>query len=620
MASEGDKPQIEPPPASYKSAVWEHFGFPIRYSSDGHKNVDKTVTVCKICMTRVPYSQGNTTNMTGHLRRHHPRVDSSRAQVRPKQFQQHTLPSAFKQPLSSHSDKHKTITKALGVFIAKDIQPYSVVDDAGFQHLIKTLEPRYEIPSRAHFSSKIIPELYDETRSKIENKLANAKHVALTTDSWTSRATESYLTVTAHYISDWQLESAVLQTCPLFENHTSSHLADALMSAVTDWKLERPNITIPVTTDNARNMVNAIKEAAGLGPQIGCFAHILNLAAKKAVALQQTSRLLGKVRKVVAFFHKSTTAANALKVKQEMLNIPAHKLIHDTPTRWNTIYDMMERYLEQQPAIYSALMDKNIKKNVKDIAVLSDSELTLAEEMIQLLKPLKTTTTLLSTETAPSLSMVLPLKTMILKSMDPADHDSPAIKDAKAAISEDLKSRYTDPDLQDYLNRASFLDPRFKSLPNLDAALCLNVCSGVIREIIEQQGQPVAAEAGPSGSQNPPESPPVKKSAMSELFGDFFRAPDKTKTFDNIVEEEVMSYKAEDSIDTDAYPLAWWELHESKYPHVAKLAKQYLCVCATSVPSERVFSTAGDIVSASRSRLATENVNKLIFLQKNMKI
>lgn len=122
------------------------------------------------------------------------------------------------------------------------------------------------------------------------------------------------------------MESSVLQTCLLFESHTSSYLADALMSAVTDWKLERPNITIPATTDNAQNMVNAIKEAAGLGPQIGCFAHILNLAAKKAVALHQISRLLSKVRRVLTFFHKSTTAAHALKVKQEMLNIPVHKL------------------------------------------------------------------------------------------------------------------------------------------------------------------------------------------------------------------------------------------------------------------------------------------------------
>ena len=52
----------------------------------------------------------------------------------------------------------------------------------------------------------------------------------------------------------------------------------------------------------------------------------------------------------------------------------------------------------------------------------------------------------------------------------------------------------------------------------------------------------------------------------------------------------------------------------AKYPYVAMLAKRYLAVSATSVPSERVFSTAGDIVSASRSALSASNVDKFIFL------
>ena len=37
------------------------------------------------------------------------------------------------------------------------------------------------------------------------------------------------------------------------------------------------------------------------------------------------------------------------------------------------------------------------------------------------------------------------------------------------------------------------------------------------------------------------------------------------------------------------------------------------------MPSERVFSTAGDIVIAQRSALNAENVDKLMFLKKNLK-
>lgn len=44
--------------------------------------------------------------------------------------------------------------------------------------------------------------------------------------------------------------------------------------------MEQANGTIPVTTDNARNIVNAVG-AAGLGPQIGCFDPVVNLASQK---------------------------------------------------------------------------------------------------------------------------------------------------------------------------------------------------------------------------------------------------------------------------------------------------------------------------------------------------
>ena len=47
----------------------------------------------------------------------------------------------------------------------------------------------------------------------------------------------------------------VLQTHPLYDSHTNEHLAEELVHAVTEWKLERANIQIPVTTDNAQRIV-----------------------------------------------------------------------------------------------------------------------------------------------------------------------------------------------------------------------------------------------------------------------------------------------------------------------------------------------------------------------------
>ena len=48
------------------------------------------------------------------------------------------------------------------------------------------------------------------------------------------------------------------------------------------------------------------------------------------------------------------------------------------------------------------------------------------------------------------------------------------------------------------------------------------------------------------------------------------------------------------------------------------MAKKYLSIPGTSVPSERVFSKGGVIVDPFRSRLSPHHVNTLIFLSKNM--
>ena len=59
--------EIEDPPASLRSQVWENFGFPVSYSSTGERVVDKTRTVGQRCSAVVGYVSGNTSNMLTHI-------------------------------------------------------------------------------------------------------------------------------------------------------------------------------------------------------------------------------------------------------------------------------------------------------------------------------------------------------------------------------------------------------------------------------------------------------------------------------------------------------------------------------------------------------------------------
>ncbi|XP_046542896.1 E3 SUMO-protein ligase ZBED1-like [Haliotis rubra] len=292
LVSSEIKCEVEKPPASFKSSVWQAFGFPIEYIN-GKKLVKKDETVCRLCYLRIRYT-GSTTNMSTHLRRHHPDIDCndygqskcskpfniSDDKKRTSLAGQLRLSEAFKTKLSSRSTRAQAITNGIGTFIAMDMRPYSVVENIGFKYLIHTLEPRYEIPSRTHFTNYVIPEMYKKVKSSVMESIARASSMAVTTDGWTSRSTESYITITAHYVNeDWQLENPVLQTRTLHESHTGANLANVLESAVDEWNLGKFS-QIAISTDNASNIVSAVKQSR-FAPHIRCFAHTINIASQK---------------------------------------------------------------------------------------------------------------------------------------------------------------------------------------------------------------------------------------------------------------------------------------------------------------------------------------------------
>ena len=53
--------------------------------------------------------------------------------------------------------------------------------------------------------------------------------------------------------------------------------------------------------------------------------------------------------------------------------------------------------------------------------------------------------------------------------------------------------------------------------------------------------------------------------------------------------------------------------NRSKLLLFSELAKKYFCIPATSVPSECVFSIAGDIVNMNRASVLPENISMLVF-------
>ena len=83
---------------------------------------------------------------------------------------------------------------------------------------------------------------------------------------------------------------------------------------------------------------------------------------------------------------------------------------------------------------------------------------------------------------------------------------------------------------------------------------------------------------------------------------------------DDPIRLEVHRYRSEPKLPAGLCPLQdFWKKNCHRFPHLAKLVKKYLAVCASSTPAERAFSKLGLLLAKRRLSLDGENVNKIIF-------
>ena len=61
----------------------------------------------------------------------------------------------------------------------------------------------------------------------------------------------------------------------------------------------------------------------------------------------------------------------------------------------------------------------------------------------------------------------------------------------------------------------------------------------------------------------------------------------------------------------------WWQKNKTEYPILAVLARQWLGCVGSSVPSERVFSTSGNIVTKKRAAIEPNLVRDMTFIAHN---
>lgn len=608
-----------------KSLVWKYFGFT---PDEGGRPTNYCNPKCKLCFKDVSAKFANTSNLLKHLRLHHRNEFSeiSRAQAaecRPvkssgkNKSTQPTLQACFEQSrkYSTSSKDHRRLSSAVTNFIVRDVMPIYTVEKDGFRAMVEALNPRYQLPHKDYFSRTAIPELYERTREQIAAKVKKeSQYFSATTDLWSSCTSDPYLCLTIHYIdSEWNLQSHCLQANYMPEDHTGEHLQDALTTSFTEWGVDSTKL-VAITTDNGSNIKLACELLTWM--RVSCFGHNLDLAINKGLNDPRIDRVIGLCRKVVSSFSYSWKRQKELREAQRQKNLPEKKLKGDVITRWGSKVEMMQRIMEQQDAIRIVLsQDRKVSHLVptwQDFDVL--------ESVLEAVKGFADLTDLLSGEKRITCSAIKPLIEVInSKIVAPKTSDTPLTVEVKERIKHDLNARYQHEAMSLLLDTCAFLDPRFKDRFSMEDEPVVKLMD----EIKVYGDQNEVLQVGERASQDSLQVPPKKKGKFSSIFGTGSASSSTSSTNAGTVsvsdqcKRELEIYLQYPSLDIDESPLQWWKLECKRLPLLSIAARKYLCVCATSVTSERVFSIGGQVVNSRRSCLKPHKVNSLIFLAKN---
>ncbi|CAG4944478.1 unnamed protein product [Parnassius apollo] len=627
------------PPQRKRSLIWNHFS-----------TVGNGRAICSLCQKTLSYFGGATGNLLRHMKLKHkvdplervtytpvePTTVSKLTQGRKSTVLNLKLASAqhCKDPLLqikaeptlklkgtlptvrgpitivySKQQLDEQLTKA----IVKEHYPFSIVEGKEFRKFISMLRPAYSMPTEKTITNVLIPRLYNETKQKVEETLSSVEAACLTTDSWTT-SDQNYVSITAHFICEIDGKSSqrscLLGCIPYDNSYTAQKLGMFLAEEVEKWGMQ--DKVICVVTDNTPNIVAAVRN--NNWRHIPCFAHTLNLVLGDGLQIIQAE--LSKIKDIVLYFKRNSNALLKLTNIQKQLNLPDIKLKQDCITRWNSTFDMLSSVLKIREAVISVLTTDN-----PDLNCLSSSEWRMLEKAANVLEIFKVIIEEISAEKYVTLSKLMLLIKAINKHLIRASEEFVIDQNLTKLVQElqtSMSLRFFEMDTQDLVTQATFIDPRFKKYGFPDTVKYERCVNSLKHEIL-------ATPSLCSDIQDPLPSTSstidLQLSNTSLLWDDFDKQVEYVicdQDPQTASHKEIEKYINEPLINRLDDPLMWWDENKHIYPRLFKLMKSRLCIVATSVSCDRIFTKEGLIINNRRSFIKPNETELCVFLNYNL--
>lgn len=229
---------------------------------------------------------------------------------------------------------------------------------------------------------------------------------------------------------------------------------------------------------------------------------------------------------------------------------------------------------------------------------------------------------ILSAEKDSTMNIALLIRSEVEDCLDDKDGDSLAITQMKLSMSQKLSHRFP---VDDMLIISAILDPRFMNLRSIKCVLDdrsigkAEFLAKFVKENIKKADVRSSNVKPTSSAQDYGASSSKDIAAGSSLLTLAMKHSNIEDETYSAIDQECLAYlsSSHPSHVTDNNIIKFWKGRMQQFPWLTTLARKLLCIPATSTPSERVFNVAGLTISARRSSIHPNNVDKVIFIHDN---
>jgi zinc finger BED domain-containing protein 1 (E3 SUMO-protein ligase ZBED1) len=345
-----------------------------------------------------------------------------------------------------------------------------------------------------------------------------------------------------------------------------------------------------------------------------------------------------KVRSLSILFKLRKVPRAELKAMCVAMKINYLDLVCDMPVRWNSTDKMVKAVLRMEPAIRAVLTAQQWDKSVRRWLTPTDEDWDTLKEMAIFFDIFSRPTVQSQAEDYPTLHNAIPNYLQIIRQLNvwQLQDEQPILETAAKAAHKVLTDYYKKSMETRHSFVATICDPRYK---------------------LRLFGYLYATEGGVN-------SGPYKKAKahFQHVFSDYYKRAVRIKEYerqeaeniqpeartpspgqeeddwrtnpfhgyDDYVDEQpiqqaipALNSEVEQWLNQPVLPLdtppdkikAYMQSKAYEFPIITQIARDYLAIPATSAPSERVFSIAGNLISKKRTSIASENVRYVLCLR-----